>query len=110
MNALVSILTPFAGGNLSASLIFTVCLSHDDHVTHICSVLMCHLQEVISLVRSCGLQLESQVGRSVGYRQALKYLKAVWGFSHECGSSETEDHVYVAQVRSSTESVYIAKG
>ena len=62
---------------------------------------------MISLVRSCGLQLESQAGRSVGYRQALKYLKEVWGFPHQCGSDKTEDDVYVTQV---TESAHSAKG
>ncbi len=37
-------------------------------------------QEVISLVRAHGLVLDSQAGRSVGYRQALVYLRDVWGF------------------------------
>ena len=53
-------------------------------------------QEVISLVRSCGLELESQAGRSVGYRQVLTYLKTVWGFPHESGAG---DSTFVAQVR-----------
>ena len=37
------------------------------------------LQEVISLVGEEGLVLDSQAGRSVGYRQALEFLSSVWG-------------------------------
>ena len=59
------------------------------------------LQEVIDLVRSCGLVLESQAGRSVGYRQALEYLKTVWGFPHQSQGDvrQEEEHVYVGQVQ-----------
>ena len=57
-------------------------------------------QEVISLVRTGGLHMESQAGRSVGYRQALEYLKTQWGFPHlSDDGKEVKGHVYVAQVR-----------
>ena len=58
---------------------------------------------MIDLVRSSGLVLESQAGRSVGYRQALEYLKTAWGFPHnqsaEHDARQEEKHVYVEQVR-----------
>ena len=44
------------------------------------------LKEVISLVRCHGLVLDSQAGRSVGYRQALEYLQSVWGFPSSEGA------------------------
>ena len=56
---------------------------------------------MIDLVRSSGLMLESQAGRSVGYRQALEYLKAAWGFPHQSQSEarQEEKHICVTQVR-----------
>lgn len=45
-------------------------------------------KEVISLVSKEGLIMESQAGRSVGYRQALEYLRAVWGFPPNAGGTE----------------------
>ena len=55
---------------------------------------------MIDLVRTCGLELESQAGRSVGYRQALEYLKTAWGFPHQSqDASKEEEHIYAAQVR-----------
>ena len=57
-------------------------------------------QEVISLVRSHGLVEESQAGRSVGYRQALTYLRNVWGFPFPNPEGKEEmNHVYLPQVR-----------
>ncbi len=38
------------------------------------------MQEVIGLVKAGRLELDSQAGRCVGYRQVLEYLQAVWGF------------------------------
>ena len=37
-------------------------------------------QEVIGLVQQGRLKLDSQAGRSIGYRQVLEYLQSVWGF------------------------------
>lgn len=37
-------------------------------------------QEVIGLVKQGKLKPDSQAGRSVGYRQALDFLQAVWSF------------------------------
>jgi hypothetical protein len=57
---------------------------------------------VIDLVRSSGLVLESQAGKSVGYRQALEYLDTAWGFPHQSqgdGATQKEKHIYVEQVR-----------
>ena len=55
---------------------------------------------MIDLVRSSGLVLESQAGKSVGYRQALEYLKTAWGFPHQSQDDDArqEKHVYVEQV------------
>ena len=57
-----------------------------------CAVYLLHtsslVQEVISLVSKEGLVMESQAGRSVGYRQALEYLRAVWGFPPNAGGTE----------------------
>lgn len=56
---------------------------------------------MIDLVRSSGLVLETQAGRSVGYRQALEYLKTAWGFPHQSqddDAGQEEKHVYVEQV------------
>ena len=52
------------------------------------------LQEVISLVLEEGLVLDSQAGRSVGYRQALEYLSSVWGVP----GGEVESGAYTAKV------------
>ena len=41
---------------------------------------MLYPQEVISLVHHHGLVADSQAGRSVGYRQALEWLRDTWGF------------------------------
>ena len=38
------------------------------------------------LVRTKGLQQDSQTGRSIGYRQALEHLNDVWGFPSVDGS------------------------
>ena len=56
---------------------------------------------MIDLVQSSGLVLESQAGKSVGYRQALEYLKTAWGFPHQSQDDDArrkEKHVYVEQV------------
>jgi tRNA A37 N6-isopentenylltransferase MiaA len=44
------------------------------------------LEEVVFLVRQCGLKPDSPAGRSIGYRQALEYLTSCWGLS-------SDDHV-----------------
>ena len=51
-------------------------------------------QEVITLVCEEGLLPDSQAGRSIGYRQALEYLNAVWGFPGDKETGET----YTAKV------------
>ena len=43
-------------------------------------LLLCRQQEVISLVHSHGLVPDSPAGRSMGYRQALEWLRDTWGF------------------------------
>ncbi len=44
------------------------------------TICMFPLQEVIKLVKDGRLTPDSQACRSVGYRQALDYLQATWGF------------------------------
>ena len=50
-----------------------------------------YAQEAVRLVKEGRLKLDSQAGRSVGYRQVLEYVEAVWGFPPPPGASDGEN-------------------